>query len=250
MDLFNAIKQRRSVRTFNGQVPSQDILQCLETTIESVRNTGYRLETLYTRLSENIGSYGIIKNAPAWLVLITDGRPGSILRCAMEAEKIVLQLTGQGIGTCWIGGTFSNKDVASKLSIGANEKIAAVIPFGIAADKPRLTEKLQSSLIHSKTRKPFSTLFKVDDNAPEVVSKVLEAVRLAPSAVNAQPWRIEVDASGCAVFHSNTDNKYTMLDMGIALAHFALAAHELSFTGKLLIPDNPTPAHIADWVAS
>ena len=38
--------------------------------------------------------------------------------------------------------------------------------------------------------------------------------------------------------------------MGIALAHFALAAHELSFTGKLLIPDNPTPAHIADWVAS
>lgn len=139
MDLFNAIKQRRSV-DFQRPSSSRDILQCLETTIESVRNTGYRLETLYTRLIGKHRLYGIIKNAPAWLVLITDGRPGSILRCAMEAEKIVLQLTGQGIGTCWIGGTFSNKDVASKLSIGANEKIAAVIPFGIAADKPRLIE--------------------------------------------------------------------------------------------------------------
>ena len=77
---------------------------------------------------------------------------------------------------------------------------------------------------------------------------MLEAVRLAPSAMNVQPWRVNIDHEGKAVFSSVTDNKYTMLDMGIALAHFVLMADSSGVAGRLVIPHHPISARIAEWM--
>lgn len=64
-------------------------------------------------------------------------------------------------------------------------------------------------------------------------------VRLAPSAVNTQPWRVIRDMRG---FHFyGMDIRYYGIrridflrnnDMGIALSHFALACRELELNGE------------------
>ena len=61
----------------------------------------------------------------------------------------------------------------------------------------------------------------------------LEMVRLAPSAVNKQPWRVVLDKNGAHFYRkrskgfvSEAVGDMQKIDMGIALCHFALAAKE------------------------
>ena len=65
------------------------------------------------------------------------------------------------------------------------------------------------------------------------IAEALEMVRLAPSAVNKQPWRVVV-ADGMAHFYLKRSKgvgherkiDIQMVDIGISLCHFALAAEE------------------------
>ena len=76
-------------------------------------------------------------------------------------------------------------------------------------------------------------------------------VRWAPSAVNKQPWRI-ILADGVYHFYEKKDQGFVhdatgdiqKIDMGIALAHFALAAEErrLPLRFQLEDPQLPTEA--------
>lgn len=246
MNLYEAIPQRHSVRTFTGRIPEKIITEKLELPDRD----GFRIVVVDSSLNGGIGSYGVIKDAPAWLALVTDGSDSAILRCAMAAERCVLSLTAQGIGSCWIGGTFNSSDAGKKAGLHEGEKIAAVIPFGYAASRKRFLERVTSALAHSSKRKAFDELFEVDKDTPAVYREALESVRLAPSAVNAQPWRAKADKNGNVTFTAATDNSYTMLDMGIALEHFLIAASQLGIKGKLEIPEKPTPGFIARWCAS
>lgn len=58
-------------------------------------------------------------------------------------------------------------------------------------------------------------------------------VRLAPSAVNKQPWRVVLDKNGVHFYLKRTKGYVSeaagdlqKIDLGIALCHFALAAKE------------------------
>lgn len=236
------------MRTFTGTLPPDDIMTELRSRVASAACDHHRIVVVDSAMSGNIGSYGVISKAPAWLALVTDGSDESALRCAIEAEKIVLYLTSVNVGTCWVAGTFNQSKVRHAADTGENEHVVAVIPFGIATPRRRLIESLQSGLTRSSSRKPFDKLFQIDSRAPGAYTTLLEAVRLAPSAMNVQPWRVNIDHEGRAVFSSVTNNKYTMLDMGIALAHFVLMADSSGVAGRLVIPNHPTPAMIAEWM--
>lgn len=246
MNLYEAISARHSVRTFTGQEPDRSIIERLELPDQD----GYRIVVVNSSLSGSIGSYGVIKDAPAWLALVCDGSDSSTLRCAMAAERCVLSLTAQGLGSCWVGGTFNQSDAGKKAGIREGKKIAAVIAFGHASSHRRFLERVTSALAHSSKRKDFDELFELNKETPAVCRTVLEAIRLAPSAVNSQPWRAKADRYGNVTFSSASDNTYTMLDMGIALEHFIIAAERLGIKGRLEIPDTPTPRLIARWIAA
>ena len=60
---------------------------------------------------------------------------------------------------------------------------------------------------------------------------LLEAVRLAPSAANKQPWRVVVEGNRAHFFEKRSIGESPLgdvqkVDMGIALAHFDLVAAE------------------------
>ena len=88
----------------------------------------------------------------------------------------------------------------------------------------------------------------------------LEAVRLAPSAVNKQPWRVVVCGEKVHFYEKRSrgyvsDNGWDIqkIDMGIALCHFELAAKEcgLDAAFELSDPSLPVPegaAYIASFM--
>ena len=92
------------------------------------------------------------------------------------------------------------------------------------------------------------------------LADALEAVRLAPSAVNRQPWRVLL-REGFAHFYEKRSKAYAgsdwdiqRIDMGIALCHFALCAEESGVPVSFLQEDPglETPAntvYIATYIA-
>ena len=94
--------------------------------------------------------------------------------------------------------------------------------------------------IKADSRNPFETLFfdstfdtPLTEKAAGRLAGVLETVRLAPSAVNKQPWRVVLDKTGVHFYLKRTKGYISeaagdlqKIDLGIALCHFALAAKE------------------------
>ena len=76
----------------------------------------------------------------------------------------------------------------------------AITPVGYAAEKPSFHEQLMRSTMKSARRKPWKELFfRADFKTPlteadaGAYAEPLELLRLAPSATNAQPWRVVMD---------------------------------------------------------
>ena len=217
--------------------------------------------------TENLRTYGVIKGARLFIV-------GAVISAdkAMEdygycMEKNILMATSLGLGTCWLGGTFKRSSFAKKIGLSANEVMPAVSPVGYATEKKTLRDSLFKFLARSKTRKPWEGLFCSNDfNTPLIKSDVeryatcLEAVRLAPSASNKQPWRILKEKRG-NIFHfylrrakiyAKAIKRIDMqkVDMGIAMCHFALAARELGLTGSWQQQGNQTNLEDKEYIIS
>ena len=159
-------------------------------------------------------------------------------------EKFILTATSLGIATCWLGGTFSHSSFQQRFEqAGGTGKVVIVSPAGHDTPAMRFGERLMRTMVRSSSRKPFQRLF-AGVNPPAQFPPVLplpesttpaqaaallfEAVRLAPSSRNCQPWRGRYTThSGTphiAIECCNPNGKFAGIDMGIALCHLFMAA--------------------------
>ena len=127
-----------------------------------------------------------------------------------------------------------------EMSLDEDEMMPCASPVGYTAKKMSMCESMMRMAIKADDRLPFEELF-YDGAIETPLSKEkadslrfpLEMVRLAPSAVNKQPWRVVV-ADNAAHFYlkrskgfgHESDLDMQKIDMGIALCHFALTAKE------------------------
>jgi nitroreductase len=201
--------------------------------------------------AKKLGTYGMIRGAPSFIV-------GKIKKNEMNyedfgyvLEHIILHSTELGLGTCWLGGTFNRSAFSSAISLTENETIPAITPVGYTKDGHGIIGSLFRWVIKAKQRKPWSTLFFLNDFSTPLQEEIceknvgfaLEMVRLAPSAKNKQPWRLLV-SDRLVHFYiqaESIDNdtpkifNFQRLDIGIALAHFTLALKEKNIEGKIVL---------------
>lgn len=176
-----------------------------------------------------IGSYGKIKGASAFIAFIGDMKDPNVQeKVGYTGEGIVLEASSCGLGTCWVGGFFRPDTAASLTDMRENEKVLAVTPLGYAEKKVSLEEKIMTGFGRTHKRTPLGALVSglKADIWPEWVTKALEAARLAPSAVNRQPWRFYISGNGITVAVDNLNDSYSIskrLDCGIAMLHIEAA---------------------------
>jgi len=183
-----------------------------------------------------MGTYGLISGASAYIVAAVRPGPGAMEDLGYVVEGAVLEATAMGFATCWVGGVFSRASAASAIGLRPGELVPAVIALGRPAGKRSLADRIVTGAAKSRTRKPAEALFFPvgGSRIPETWNPVLEAVRIAPSASNKQPWRLVFD--GRALLFLDEDKVYNNslgeahlqnVDMGIAMRHFADAASSL-----------------------
>ena len=113
-------------------------------------------------------------------------------------EDVLLKLEAEGIsGTIMAG--FDEKAFSQAVALSNGERIACISPLGYKADRMSLRETLMRKAVGADKRLPLSRIcYTRDLDHPAQASELgdlgplLELVRIAPSAVNRQPWRMVI----------------------------------------------------------
>lgn len=245
------IKKRSSVRTYEEKKLSIEDKEKLMALADGLSNpfgpkVKFHLIEKNTESSgEKLGTYGVIKGASAYLGASVENTEFGLEALGYEFENLILYATHMGLGTVWLAATFSRDSFSSAMGIKDDELFPAISPVGYPVGKNRLKETLMRKVMKSDQRKPWETLFFKNNFSTPLTEKeagvyavALEMLRLAPSATNAQPWRLVKDGDVIHFYethHSNTKEDEKLIkkvDLGIGMAHFHQTALERGLTGK------------------
>ncbi len=235
------IRNRRSVRTFDGKELAKSDIEKLASFAQTIENP-YKMPVNFKFM--NAKEYGL--NCP--VTVGTDLFVGGKIKFSENAsvafgysfEMFVLYAQSIEIGTTCLGGTMNRSAFEDAMELDTDEIMPCASPLGYPAKKMSLRESMMRKGVKADERLPFEELF-FDGSFNNPLSKenagkwldALEMVRLAPSAVNKQPWRVVV-CDNVVHFYLKRSKGFTrtekldmqMIDMGIALCHFDLTAKE------------------------
>ena len=304
------IRQRFSSRTFAPTPIGPPVLRPLTDALnaDTAGPFGSRTRFVLIVASEHepdllkgLGTYGFIKGATGFIAGAVKRGPKDMEDYGYLLEQIVLSATDLGLGTCWLGGTFTRSGFADRLALAATETMPAIVAVG-HVDGTATKEQIHRRPL--SRRLPAGQLFFESSfetpifgggpgdgsrdagaagdhdgggarDAPGaagsgassgVTSKLLEAVRWAPSASNKQPWRIVRDGEdwhfylqrtrgygkGSLLFAALRLADLQRVDMGIAMCHFDLAAQELGLAGRWVLdePQIRLPGSAIEYTAT
>jgi hypothetical protein len=258
-DWLGAVARRRSRRAYRPERVPTPVLDELDTVCAGFRPHRCARVVLVRDPATDvftgvIGSYGKIVGAQHILVFI-----GSNLdefgdqHVGYTGEAIVLEATRLELATCWVGGFFSPKKVADVVDLIPGERAFAVSPVGTALSSRSTTEMVMAKLAGAERHKSVAQLAPDSRSGswPQWAVAAVETARLAPSALNRQPWRFRMEGDSLVVARDSaveTPRVTKRLDIGIAMLHIELAAaaHRVRGTWTdLASPDvarfDPTP---------
>lgn len=275
-----AMKRRCSIRNHTGAPLDETTLKTLRDLLAGVHTGPFgnpvRL-ALIASTGDNasdlkgLHTYGMIRGATAYLLGAVGPGRMNLEDAGYALEVADLNLTAMGLGSCWLGGTFTKSGFAAKMGLKADEEMPCAIslgPIDATGGVDRVEERLKG-----RKRLEWRELFFENDFrtplAPEragAYAEPLEMVRLAPSATNKQPWRV-VRVGDRYHFHLQRSLLYgkagrhlrlvglsdlQRVDLGIAMCHFQLAADELGLKGgwELADPRLPLPGWGKEYVAT
>jgi len=172
LDLFEAIKTRRSIRAFTREEISDREIEKILDAARWAPSAGNIQPWIFVvvkdpgtkrRLSEAALSQFFIEEAPVVIVVCADqersrrgyGSRGANLYCiqdtAAATQNILLAAHALGLGACWVG-AFNEEEVRLILKIPRGIRPVAIVPIGHPAEKPRtIFKRPLSEVIRRKT---------------------------------------------------------------------------------------------------
>ncbi|MEM2104324.1 MAG: nitroreductase family protein [Candidatus Bathyarchaeia archaeon] len=169
MDVFEAIRGRRSIRAFKDVEVSLDVVERLIDAARWAPSAGniqpwefiiVRNPQTKRRLAEAALEQFFIEEAPVVIVVCADeersmqgyGVRGKVLYCIQDTaaaiQNIHLAAYALGLGTCWVG-AFREEQARKVLNIPEGVRPLAIIPVGYPAETPKpTTRRPTKQIIH------------------------------------------------------------------------------------------------------
>ncbi len=229
-------KNRRSVRAFDGNGINAQVLDELKSYAEEITNPyGIKIRFVFLDAAENGLSSPVITGEKNYVSAVATKAEHIDEAYGYSFQKLLMKAHELGLGTVWIGGTMPREKFEKASALKDGEFMPCVSPLGVTAKKMSLKETLMRKGVKADSRMKFEDLFFIgnfDKPMDERYAKEqglyddLEAVRIAPSAVNKQPWRIVIDGKKAHFFEKHDkgfltpDYDLQKIDVGIALYNF------------------------------
>lgn len=224
MTLYEAIFRRQSIRKYRMEalnVRQMEHIRRFEGEVSSLYpEIQHRFVIIDALSQKDVKIQGLFKvKAPYYMALYVEDKPKAMTEAGYLMEQMVLYLTMKGIGSCYQGGA-----KISGLMTPVKMKLAIIIAFGMA-DGPLYRDEREAK------RLAFNKVCIVKEELSREMLSILRACRLAPSALNRQPWRMVAYANRIHVFGQKKPGsrfgEEGSLDIGILLCHMLLTAEEM-----------------------
>ena len=207
----DAILKRSSVRRYTG-APTKEQLDELGKLCRKISWQG-----ITVRMFKGPGLKNSIKGTDVYAVIVAKQGTAPELEGYM-GEALVLEATAMGLGTCWLGAGFYADVIGRNVNLQNDEAVHCVIAIG-QAQLPTPAPKRRS--IEQLTGKSEADIAAIGQWQAEAV----RLARLAPSAINQQPWHFTVDSTSVSILERGVlINKYSGIDRGICMLHAAVGA--------------------------
>lgn len=212
MDILEIMKNRHSVRQYKEQPIEASKRELINDWIEEVnKESGLSIQVLYDEpkcFGSFMARYGKFVNVKNYIAIVGDKDEQE--KAGYFGEKIVLKCQELGLNTCWVAMTHGK----SKAEIKRGQKLLILISLGYG----------ETQGVPHKS-KSIEDLGKADQSA-EWFDRGMEAVSLAPTAVNQQKFLFELKNG--KVTAKNLGGFYSKIDLGIVKYHFeAVTGHEV-----------------------
>ncbi len=222
---LEAIALRTSRRAYTGRLDKEQLRALQDTAAKMSLQCGLSIRVMEDGAEAFGGitkSYGMFSGVHSLVVLAgKETDPDLFEKAGHCGERLVLDATKMGLGTCWVGGTFDRRRLAQNLPAG--QRLVAVITAGPAKEQKGFVEKTVRRFTGDHNRPP--EMFYTADVAapPEWFMAGVAAAARAPSAVNRQPVRFRLE-NGAVSATVPGEQTYELIDLGIAKLHFEIAA--------------------------
>lgn len=222
MTLQEAIVARHSVRQYIEKPIEAEIIERLNEEIAPCNQEGKLHIQLITdepkAFSSKIATYGKFSGVSNYIAMV--GPKGADEAIGYYGERLVLLAQTLGLNSCWVGLSFTKQP--DQYTIADGEKLHCVISLGYGAN-----QGVQHPM------RPMEKYIKAIFPMPDWFRRGMEAVMLAPTAVNQQKFEFElIDDHTVAARARFTLIGYGPMDLGIAKYHFEVGAGKENFNWK------------------
>ncbi len=235
-EFLELAKTRRSVRTFDGKLPKEAVLKELQAFAESITNPySISIRFVFLDAKEHGLSSPVLSGERYYVTAVAKEQEHLEEAYGYSFQKLLMRAQELGLGTVWIGGTMPRDKFEKASGLSEGEVMPCISPLGVMAPKMSVKESMMRVGVKANSRMDFTELFfkgdfstPLDEKEAEALGlqRALEAVRVAPSAVNKQPWRIVIDGNKAHFYEKQSKGYVTphydmqKIDLGIALYHF------------------------------
>lgn len=232
MDIYSNIFNRKACRKYDMTPLSQGTIMQIESFISKIPTLLPDVEIIHKIISyEEVKGLGVIK-APHYILISGKNQPLRDTCAGFIYQHAVLYIHSIGLAACWLAGVKSKQSNPDHI-------------IGIGFGKPI---EVSTRTIDEFKRKSINEIAKGTDSR-------LDAVRLAPSGMNGQPWYFAVEDKVIHVYYKKSIGgllgmiyHHTDLDVGIALCHMRVAGEHEGKPFHFSINKKNTPTPPKDFI--
>lgn len=229
---LSLLESRHSVRDYTLQPVPQEMVRSLQAdlTMTCTHEAGLFFQ-MRTQDSDPfkgfLRSYGMFRNPSNYVACVIDPSfPDTIERAGYFGEQFVMKAVSLGLGTCFVGGTYSADHV--NVPLRAGQRILMLILFGVPAESKRTVAGAITKMFKGNRKAPRWFFDGTDEEYSEALKTFpwletgLTGVACAPSWMNGRPVRFSIkDSSVIATVDPKVE--HNLIDLGIAKYNFAAA---------------------------
>ncbi|RAP54571.1 MAG: hypothetical protein BZ137_01415 [Methanosphaera sp. rholeuAM130] len=211
MHLDDIIYKRQSIRNYNNQKLSDECINSIEEFIDNVKPLYPNIKSDYEIVDSSNVKTIMNWKAPYYIQIYGQDTENCFKNIGFIYQQVDLYLQGNDIGSCWVGVAKPRKYKDDNL------KYIITMAFG----------KSDEDISRSTDEFKRKSLDEISNNYDDK----LNVARLAPSAMNSQPWYFTHNNDDTYNIYRKKQNiikrrildKLNQIDIGIALAHLYVA---------------------------
>ncbi|MDU2198776.1 MAG: nitroreductase family protein [Peptostreptococcaceae bacterium] len=244
MELYDAIFYRKSIRNYSKKSIKSSLMEEVKSLCSNITylNKDLNIKAHVVERGHLIqflmGKSCEVK-APHYIVITSNEGEHNLENVGFVGEEILLGMTSLGIATCWLQCSLKREDILEFIGLdeididdekyeSKIEKPFAIIAFGYAEKQEALFRSVGSEPDRKRLKKVCK---KIDRKWV----KILNAVRVAPSIKNIQPWLFYSKEYGFDLYEEKPKKgtlENSKISMGVALKHFDIACKYFNVDAK------------------